>query len=213
MSRPQTVDLSSTHIRILTCLSHLAKQNGIVSVNDLVISLDLAGASSLVRTLRIMQRNGFMKIIGGGERGKRQSIVLTPKGKAALGDGGIPVLGLIPAGPLAEALANCEEVIDLGTALPYQIGDFLLIVNGCSMIGDGILPGDKVLLRPNVQVQNGEIAAVYYGEQYEATLKHIYFNQDSHITLRASNEDFQDITVSGKELQVAGVFRGLIRTI
>ena len=81
------------------------------------------------------------------------------------------------------------------------------------MIGDGILPGDKVLLRPNVQVQNGEIAAIHLGDQYLATLKHVCFDSGgAEVTLRASNGEYADVIVPGQELQVAGVFRGLIRT-
>lgn len=212
MPRPQTKCLSPTHERVLTCLSRLAKQNHVVSVSDLVSGLDLAGASSLVPTLRIMQRNGYIEIIGGGEHGKRCHLLLTAKGRISLGESGVPVLGLIPAGPLSEAVQQCEDTVDLGTTLAYEPGDFLLIVNGRSMTGDGILPGDKVLLRPNVQVKNGEIAAIHFGDQYEATLKHVCFDQTGKVvTLRASNADYQDVTVPGESLRIAGVFRGLIR--
>ncbi len=160
-----------------------------------------------------MERNGYVRLLGGGTQGKRRSVVFTARGKEAVGLGGVPVLGCIPAGPLAEALEHCEEVIDLGKALPHQHGDFLLRVNGHSMTGDGILSGDKVLLRPGVQVKNGEIAAVHFGEQYLATLKHVYFDAcDETVTLRAGNENYADVTISGRELRVAGVFRGLVRT-
>ena len=81
------------------------------------------------------------------------------------------------------------------------------------MIGDGILPGDKVLLRPNVQVQNGEIAAVHIGDEYLATLKHVYFGPGrAKATLKASNPSYHDIVVAMKDVKVAGVFRGLVRT-
>lgn len=213
MSRPQMTHLSDTHTRILTLVSRLEKETGVVSVSELVDALGLAGASSLMPTLRIMQRNGYIKIVGGGERGKRQSIALAPRGKATLGNWGIPVLGRIPAGLLSEAIPHCEEVVDLGTALPHQPGDFLLTVNGYSMTGDGIFHGDKVLLRPNVKVQNGEIAAVHHGDRFEATLKHVCFDHDgATIILRASNSDYPDVHVRGTDLQIAGVFRGLIRT-
>lgn len=154
-----------------------------------------------------------MQILGGGTQGKQRNIVLTLKGRAALGIGGLPVLGSIPAGPLAEVLEQCGEFVELGTVLSYQPGDFLLVVNGYSMTGDGILPGDKVLLRPGVQVQNGEIAAVHFGEQYLATLKHVCFEAGSNmVTLRASNKEYLDVAIPGQELQIAGVFRGLVRT-
>ena len=81
------------------------------------------------------------------------------------------------------------------------------------MIGDGIFHGDKVLLRPNVKPKNGEIAAVQYSNQYLATLKHVYFSPNQEeVILRASNDEYPDTVISGRELQVAGVYRGLIRT-
>ena len=122
------------------------------------------------------------------------------------------MLGCIPAGPLSEVFEHCE-VIEAYELLPHKLGDFLLIVHGDSMIGDGILPGDKVLLRPNVQVQNGEIAAVHIGDEYLATLKHVYFGPgQAKATLKASNPSYHDIVVAMKDIKVAGVFRGLVRT-
>jgi len=80
------------------------------------------------------------------------------------------------------------------------------------MINDGILSGDKVLLRPNVQPKNGEIAAVHVGQDYAATLKRVYFGpKHGQIILKASNPNCQDITASAKDIKIAGVFRGLVR--
>lgn len=212
MSRPRTTNLSHVHERILSELRRWVTSDGSASVSDLAAGLHLAGPSSIMPTLEVMERNGFVRILGGGTRGKRRTVVLTPKGRAASGIGGVPILGSIPAGPLAEVFEHCEEVVDLGTALPHQPGDFLLVVNGHSMTGDGILPGDRVLLRPGVQVQNGEIAAVHFGEQYLATLKHVCFEAGGEtVTLQASSEEYADVTIPGRELRVAGVFRGLVR--
>ena len=212
MSRPKTVNLSEVHKRILTQLCRHVKNGIPASVGDLVDGLHLAGTSSLVPTLKVMERNGFIQILGGGTRGRRCTLVLTPKGKLAAGIGDVPVLGSVPAGPLTEVLERCEDAVDLGSGLPYQPGDFLLVVDGHSMVGDGILPGDMVLLRPGVQVENGEIAAVHVGDQYLATLKHVCFAASSEIiTLRASNANYSDVIVHGNELRIAGVFRGLIR--
>ena len=82
------------------------------------------------------------------------------------------------------------------------------------MTGDGILPNDKVLLRPNVPVRDREIAAVHIGDEYLATLKHVCFGRGrGKITLKASNPKYKDIIVPAEELKIAGVFRGLIRSI
>src|SRR4029077_294538 len=95
--------------------------------------------------------------------------------------------------------------------LPHRAGDFLLRVRGESMIGDGILDGDLVLLRPNVDVQPGEIAAVHTGDSYESTLKHVHFEKEG-VRLRASNPAYPDLLIPKPEWRgVAGVYRGLVR--
>ncbi len=175
MSRQKTVTATEVHLRILRVIAQLNSDGRPASVSELVEELGLAGETSLTRTLAIIQRNGFIEIHGGGERGKRRIITLTKRGILAAGFGGLPLLGSIPAGPLSETFDQCQEIIADRELLPYQAGDFLLVVVGDSMIGDGILPNDKVLIRPGLQVRNGEIAAVQVGDDYEATLKHIHF--------------------------------------
>lgn len=212
MARKQTSQLTPVHSRILQAIVRLIEGGSPVTVGGLVSELGLAGYTSLTPTLKIMQRNGFIQIHGGGKRGRRQTVTLTPRGKAVVGFGGLPVLGHIPAGPLTEVLDQCETIIEDHTLLPHQPGDFLLVVDGDSMIGDGILLGDKVLIRPGVQVQNGEIAAVHIGDDYLVTLKHVHFWPGrGKVTLRASNPAHEDIVVAAKDLRVVGVYRGLIR--
>ena len=87
-------------------------------------------------------------------------------------------MGRIAAGLLHEALAQPEEFVDSAMLLPHQAGDFLLRVTGDSMIGDGIVEGDLVLLRPDQEVGWGEIAAAYVGDAFEATLKHCLFGKE-----------------------------------
>jgi repressor LexA len=126
---------------------------------------------------------------------------------------GLPLLGCITAGPLAEVLQGADTFVQgLEDVLPYKTGDFLLTVQGDSMIGDGIHNGDRVLVRPNIQLHNGEIAAVHVGEEYCATLKHVHFEQSGKVVkLRASNPAYADIRVPAAEVRIVGVYRGLIR--
>jgi len=101
-------------------------------------------------------------------------------------------------------------VLGEGELLPWKEGDFLLRVKGDSMIGDGILDGDKVLLRPGIEPHAGEIAAVVVGDAHEATLKH-FLPEGDRVRLRASNPGYRDLVVPAEQVRVAGVFRGLIR--
>jgi repressor LexA len=78
------------------------------------------------------------------------------------------------------------------------------------MIGDGILNGDLVLLRPQVEVPHGAIAAACVGDEREATLKRVFFEQDQ-VRLRASNPAYPDVVVPAAVISFAGLFKGLIR--
>ena len=203
--------LSPVQRRIALAVAGAESQGLPALVPALVDALGYGAESSLTPTLRIMERNGFLEILGGGTRRASRFLRLTKKARQMLGVGGLPLVGKITAGPLQEALADPEDFVESTALLPHQPGDFLLRVSGDSMIGDGIQSGDLVLLRPGVDTQPGEIAAAYVGDGYEATLKHVHFEKH-RVRLRASNPAYADLFVPSEEWRgVAGVFRGLIR--
>lgn len=86
----------------------------------------------------------------------------------------VPVLGQIPAGPLAEAIENREGEVAVPEALlPAARGPyFALRVDGESMICAGVVPGSLAIFRQQPTVKNGQIAAVIW--EGEATLKRFY---------------------------------------
>lgn len=206
--------LTEAQRRIVRVMERMEQAGEPAFVPDLVQSLGLAAESSITPTLRLLERNGVVSVHGGGSRGRSRVVRLTARARYGMGMGGLPLLGSIPAGPLSEALAEPETVIDDRGILSYRAGDFLLRVRGDSMVGDGILDGDKVLLRPGVEARSGEIAAAVVGDAHEATLKRILFQQgEKSITLRASNPAYPDLIVPADDVKIAGVFRGLIREI
>lgn len=179
---------------------------------DLARVLNLAQQSSLTRSLQVMVRNGYLRLHGKpeGRQRRAQVVQLTAKARHALGIGGLPLLGSIPAGLVSEAVAQAEEMVEPGALLPWKPGDFLLRVRGDSMTGDGILDGDLVLLRPQGEVTQGAIAAACVGDEREATLKRVFFEKDQ-VRLRASNPAYPDVMVPADVISFAGVFKGLIR--
>ncbi len=193
-------------------LADFARQERPGLVADLLKALRLAAESSLTPTLQKMARNGFVEIRGGGAQGRSRVVQLTTKGRQALGLGGLPLLGSIPAGPLSEAIAQAAEFIEPGALLPHRPGDFLLRVRGDSMQGDGILHGDLVLLRPGVDVPNKAIAAVGVGEEREATLKRVLYEGD-RVRLRAANPAYPDFTVPAEQVSFAGLLKGVLRHV
>ncbi len=216
MTRSKNTLLSAAQKRILDALLQMESQGRPGFISDLVATLELRAESSITPTLERMVRNGFLILSGGGTKGRQRLAQISPKGKLQLGVGFLPLLGQIPAGPLEEAIAQYAEPSSFEQLLPWRAGDFLLEVKGDSMVGDGILEGDKVLLRPNIQIESGEIAAVLVGEENggapEATLKRVFFETPSEIILRASNSKYPDRLIEGERVRIAGVYRGLIRS-
>lgn len=205
-----STSISPAQRRIAEVLARFYREERPALVPDLLRELGLAAESSLTPTLKVMQREGWVEIDGGGARGRSRVVRLTARGRFVTGMRGLPLVGQIAAGYLTEALSEPEQFVEDRDLLSYQPGDFLLRVKGTSMIGDGILDGDKVLLRPQVAWHNGEIAAVQVGDEHEATLKRV-FQKGATIQLKASNPQFPDVKVKASEVTICGVFRGLIR--
>jgi repressor LexA len=226
MPRPLSTVLSTAQKRVLEALASLEKKGEPGFVSTLVKALGLKAESSLTQTLQRMERNGFLDLAGGGARGRQRLVQLSAKGRLQLNTSSssttlfLPLLGRIPAGPLEEALQQEGQPVAVSEVLKARPGDFLLEVKGDSMTGDGILEGDKVLLRPGVRLESGEIAAVLVGPDHEATLKRVHlpshngaFSQEGEVLLRASHPAYPDRRIPAGEVRIAGVFRGLIRAV
>lgn len=108
----------------------------------------------------------------------------------------IPLVGRIACGTPATAEENVEDYIPVPKGLKCE---FALTAKGDSMVGDRITSGDIVYIRQQAVVPNGCIAAVLVDGE-EATLKHIYYENDK-IILRGSNPEFEDIVVRGDQLE------------
>jgi repressor LexA len=149
---------------------------------------------------------------------KQKGVVTCPRGKSRAlrltrnpSETGIPRLGSIPAGLLAEAIADPEEILPID---PNYFGGrslFALRVLGESMRDAGILDGDVAVIRHQRTVENGEIAAVRI--DHEATLKRV-FRTKRGLILRAENPAYAEIVVltdEGREVDICGVLIGIIR--
>jgi len=104
----------------------------------------------------------------------------------------VPLLGTIAAGAPILADQLVEDTLELPTRLVGGGEVFLLEVEGESMTGAGILPGDLVVVRRQPTVENGEIAAVLVDET-EATIKRVRILSDGKLELRSENPEFPPV--------------------
>jgi repressor LexA len=88
---------------------------------------------------------------------------------------------------------------------------FALRVTGDSMIGDGILDGDYIFVRKQLQASSGEIVVAMIED--EATVKRFYPEGD-RIRFQPSNPRLKPIYVNRdefRETQIIGVVVGVYR--
>ena len=161
--------------------------------------------------LHALERKGFIELARGGH-GIPYHIRLLPPAFTHVDTEKVPIVGSIAAGTPTEAIAQSNEWVErIDDLLSVSTGDFLLRVRGESMIGEGILPGDVVLIRPQKTIERGEIAAVMVGED-DATLKRIYMEPPDNVRLVPSNPTMQDMIYPASDVRIIGRYQGLIRT-
>jgi len=140
----------------------------------------------------------------------------------------LPLLGRVAAGAPIEALEH-DEYIDVPASLVRQPDrTYALRVQGQSMIEDGILDGDVILVQRQTTATNGEIVVAMVGE--EATVKRFYVHRGSNvptaarqiafenhwnpermIELRPANSSMKPMWFDPTQIQIRGVVVGLIR--
>ncbi len=128
-------------------------------------------------------------LLGYTIKGMPQNVFPMPKTKR------IPLLGAIACGEPITAEENIEGYIKVNEDID---ADFCLRCIGDSMINARIFDGDIVFIKQDVEVRNGEIAAVLIGD--EATLKRIYL-YPNELQLRAENPTYPTLTYKNEELE------------
>jgi len=117
------------------------------------------------------------------------------------------ILGSVAAGVPIEAIENVET-FDLSKIFDPH-GHFLLRVKGDSMILDGINHGDMAIVRHTTVARNGDtVVAVIDGE---ATLKR-FKKQGRNVVLIPANERLKEMVYPASQVEIRGVFVGLVRT-
>lgn len=122
----------------------------------------------------------------------------------------LPLVGSIAAGVPIEAQEHVEDMIPVPYEMVRNVDKaFLLRVRGDSMIGDGIMPRDLVVIKPQKTANHGDLVAAMLGD--EATVKRIHFDSKKNVKLMPSNPAYQPIEIDREDATVIGKVVGLIR--
>ena len=189
---PRTSDKQE---KILEFLNAYVEENGYPpAVREICAAVGLRSTATVSYHLNELKKQGRIK----GEPNKRRAIAL-PDGQK---QGRIPVVGVVTAGLPILAVQNIEG------SIPWDgdSGCFALRVRGDSMIGAGILDGDKVIVRPQQDADNGEIVVALLED--EATVKRLH-RENGEVWLLPVNPAYAPI--DARQAQIIDKVKGVLR--
>ncbi len=187
------------------------------TIREMQMGLGIGSLRGVTIHLDALAKKGFIARLSSkdGPRTSRGIRILAHlESRAKDEDAGLrrlPLIGTIAAGTPLLATQNIEDII----AVPLQMlkasarDCFLLRVQGESMTGAHILPGDLVLIQPQATAEHGDIVAVRLGE--EATVKK-FARHGNRIQLEAQNPNYAPIPLRKSDnAAIIGKVVGLLR--
>jgi repressor LexA len=169
---------------------------------------DALGVSSLATVhehLQTLVKKGVIKRFEGAVRGIE---LLDEKLSAAVDGVELPILGFIAAGSPIQPMTDPNATLKVApTMLSGKKHSFVLQVRGDSMIEEGILDGDFVVIEEQPAVQDGDIVVALLDNGL-ATLKK-FFREATRVRLEPANSTMKPIYA--KNVTVQGKVVGLVR--
>lgn len=175
------------------------------TLQEVAAHLGVRGNLGVLRHLQALEKKGWLR----RETGRSRGIVLTRQTTAPVA---LPLVGAVAAGALREAFEDIEGTLQVDPSLVRGERCFALRVQGDSMIGAQIAPGDLAIVRPQQDAENGDIVVAMLDG--EATLKRFFREQD-HVRLQPENPRLEPIILhaSDGELRILGKVTGIVRML
>ena len=200
-------EMSDIQTRILEFIESYTRKEGRPPTNrEIGSAVQIYSTGHVDYHLTVLAKKGYIE----RERKKSRGIRLVrPQEEQP----GLRMYGKIAAGQPIEVFPDAQEPLDLAAE---HTREYVLEVQGNSMIEDHIFSGDFVLVLPADSANDGEIIVATHmnGNGGEAPLKRFYRERD-RIRLQPANSDMNPIYVSAKEWdaewkvqgRVTGVYR------
>ena len=173
------------------------------SIREIGEHFNLSSPATVHAHIENLQKAGFLKT----SYNEARSIELVPIGAKFTEAVELPLAGLITAGEPIEAVEEKETIAVPSDFVTDNFNSYVLKVKGESMIEDGILNGDYVIVEKNPSPQNGDVVVALLNNAY-ATLKKFY-REKTRIRLQPANSSMKPIYAADPLIQ--GVVRGVIR--
>jgi len=193
--------------QILDFINQYIQKNGFSpTLKQIASALGVSSLATVHEHLQVLEKKGVLRRYAGTVRGFK---LIDQKNLASNFSGiELPVLGLIAAGQPIEPYTDPNATLPVSpNMVSGKKRSFVLQVKGESMIEDGILDGDFVVVEQQEAAQNGDIVVALLENGF-ATLKR-YFKEATRIRLEPANAKMAPIFATNVRIQgkVVGVIR------
>ncbi len=196
--------LTKKQKEILEYIRRFTTDNGYSpSYREIAQFFELSSTGTVAEYISILEQKGYLT----KEAMEARAIQLTPSFDDGIELHSIQLLGIIDAGRPIEAIRT-NETIDIPRDMMGR-HTFALKVRGESMIDDGILEGDYVIIEQTSSPRNGEIVVALI-DNSNATLKRFY-SEKSNIRLQPSNKTMKPMLFKKSRVTIQGRVKGVIR--
>ena len=197
---------------ILNFIREFQKERGVAPTHrEICDRFGFSSYGTVYKHLSLLEKKGLIRRDWNQKRGVE--LVETPQESSPSAKGGepavreLPLFGTIAAGRPLEVEIS-DEMIAVPQHLTTRGENYVLKVRGDSMIDDGILDGDLVIIARRAEATNGEM--VVANVNGEVTLKRLY-REGERIRLQPANSMMAPIYAPARDVSVQGVVVGLMR--
>lgn len=196
--------LTKRQTEILDYIVGYVRDNGYApSYREVGQHFGIASTATVHEHVKNLEAKGYLRNVGESARSLEVDPAVARMAQAVE----LPLAGLITAGEPIEAIEG-DETVDVPSSLAGDpAGSYVLRVKGDSMVDDGILSGDYVVVEKRSTARDGEIVVALLDNMY-ATLKRFY-REKGRVRLQPANPTMRPIYV--KDVLIQGIVRGLIR--
>lgn len=183
----------------------IAAQGYAPSFEEIAESFGYASLATVHEHLSNLERKGYIR----KSYNESRSIELLSPGQGEP-TVELPLLGAVAAGLPIEVVQDNETLAVPPDMVRRQKDNYVLRVEGNSMIEEQIRDGDYIVVQAQESAEDGQmVVALVSGEA--ATVKKLYRERGGRIRLQPANPTMEPIVVDAADVQVQGIVVGVIR--
>lgn len=195
---------------ILNFIKEFSKERGVAPTHrEICDHFGFSSYGTVYKHLSLLQKKGLIRRDWNQKRGVElvEQEEDAPRSETRGNARELPLFGYIAAGRPLDVEVS-DEMIAVPEHLTSRGENYVLKVRGDSMVDDGILDGDLVIISRRERADNGEM--VVANVNGEVTLKRLY-KEGERVRLQPANSMMGPIYAAARDVAVQGVVVGLMR--